>query len=126
MQRIIFGLFDGQNMDGDDGKVYPINANYASKSRLVEGDILKLIIEEDGNFIFKQAERVGVRRIPGILTFEKTVAAKNKVYNILPSSITYFKAEPGDELIILVPADRECTWAAVENVIKNIDYDKEL
>ena len=35
--RVIEGVFDGQMMLGPDGKSYPIPANYASKSKLVEG-----------------------------------------------------------------------------------------
>ena len=52
--KIIEGQFDGQNMIGPDGKVYPVPANYASKSKLVEGDTLKLTIAQDGSFIYKQ------------------------------------------------------------------------
>ena len=42
--KVIEGIFDGQIMIGPDGKNYPVPANYASKSKLVEGDILKLYI----------------------------------------------------------------------------------
>jgi hypothetical protein len=49
--KIIEGVFDGQNMVGSDGKTYPVPANYASKSKLVQGDILKLTIAEDGSFL---------------------------------------------------------------------------
>ena len=38
--KVIEGVFDGQNMIGPDGKQYPVPANYASKSKLVEGDVL--------------------------------------------------------------------------------------
>ncbi|MBU4432193.1 hypothetical protein KKD60_02860, partial [Patescibacteria group bacterium] len=38
--KIVEGVFDGENMIGPDGKQYSIPANYASKSKLVEGDIL--------------------------------------------------------------------------------------
>src|SRR3989344_3463282 len=51
---IIEGVFDGQNMVGPDGKLYSVPANYASKSKLVEGDLLKLTISPDGSFIYKQ------------------------------------------------------------------------
>ena len=40
--KVIEGIFDGQIMIGPDGKNYPVPANYASKSKLVEGDIMKL------------------------------------------------------------------------------------
>ena len=52
--KVIEGVFDGQNMVGSDGKTYPVPANYASKSKLVQGDILKLTIAEDGAFLYKQ------------------------------------------------------------------------
>src|SRR3989338_10359289 len=52
--KVIEGVFDGQNMIGPDAKQYPVPANYASKSKLVEGDVLKLTIAEDGSFIYKQ------------------------------------------------------------------------
>jgi hypothetical protein len=42
--KVIEGIFDGQIMIGPDGKNYPVPANYASKSKLVEGDIMKLTI----------------------------------------------------------------------------------
>ena len=38
--KVVEGVFDGQTMIGPDGKSYPVPANYASKSKLIEGDIL--------------------------------------------------------------------------------------
>ena len=52
--KIIEGVFDGQIMIGPDGKNYPVPANYASKSKLVEGDLMKLTITPDGKFLYKQ------------------------------------------------------------------------
>jgi hypothetical protein len=52
--KVLEGVFDGQNMVGSDGKTYPVPANYASKSKLVQGDILKLTIGDDGAFLYKQ------------------------------------------------------------------------
>ena len=43
--RIIEGVFDGYQMIGPDGTKYSVPANYSSKSKLVEGDLLKLTIE---------------------------------------------------------------------------------
>src|ERR1700751_2253296 len=51
--KVIEGVFDGQNMVGTDGKTYPVPANYASKSKLVQGDILKLTVAENGTFLYK-------------------------------------------------------------------------
>src|SRR4030042_5020393 len=52
--KVIEGIFDGQYMIDKDGKKYPIPANYASKSKLVAGDVMKLTILSDGSFVYKQ------------------------------------------------------------------------
>lgn len=120
---IIEGVFDGQNMVGPDGKLYSVPANYASKSKLVEGDLLKLTISPDGSFIYKQIGPVERDRIVGVLsrddqTEDFRVLARGQYFRILLASITYFKADMGDEVVILVPKGTPSSWAAVENVIK--------
>lgn len=120
--KIIEGVFDGQNMVGPDGRIFPVPANYASKSKLVEGDILKLTIADNGSFIFKQIGPVDRKKIIGTVVKDDegdfTVIVGDRSYRVLLASVTYFKAEPGDEITIVVPRDKESTWAAVENVIK--------
>ncbi|MEK7569922.1 MAG: hypothetical protein AAB515_00555 [Patescibacteria group bacterium] len=123
--RIIEGLFDGQHMVGPDGKQYSVPANYASKSKLVEGDKLKLTITGDGSFIYKQIGPVDRNRVVGKLvrdeqTDEFQVVAAGIVYRVLLASITYFKGEPGDDVVILLPKDQQARFAAVENIIKHI------
>src|SRR4030042_3812768 len=66
--EIVEGVFDGQVMMGTDGKQYPVPANYASKSKLVEGDMLKLTITPDGSFVYKQIGPVERKRIIGIVS----------------------------------------------------------
>src|SRR5690348_1286273 len=68
--KVIEGVFDGQNMVGSDGKTYPVPANYASKSKLVQGDILKLTIGDDGAFLYKQIGPIPRKQLVGILTQE--------------------------------------------------------
>lgn len=120
--KIIEGVFDGQNMMGPDAKKYPVPANYASKSKLVEGDILKLTIADDGSFIYKQIGPVERAKKIGILSQteagEYRVLADGKTYKVLLASLTYFKAEPGDEITIVVPKEQDGEWAAIENIIK--------
>jgi hypothetical protein len=120
--KVIEGVFDGQNMIGPDGKQYPVPANYASKSKLVEGDVLKLTIADDGSFIYKQIGPVERRKALGTLSQnekgEYMVVADGITYRVLLASLTYFKAEPGDQVTVVVPKDGEASWGAVENVIK--------
>lgn len=116
--KIVEGIFDGQKMAGPDGKEYPVPANYASKSKLVEGDILKLTIVDDGSFIYKQIGPIERRQIIGTLVQHDGayyVEASGREYRILLASVTYFKIEMGDQVTIIVPADNpDAEWAAVE------------
>jgi len=120
--KVIEGMFDGQNMIGPDGKQYPVPANYASKSKLVEGDVLKLTIADDGSFIYKQIGPIERRKILGVLVQDEKgeykVVAEGKPFKVLLASLTYFKAEPGDQVTIVLPKDPDANWGAVENVIK--------
>lgn len=116
--KVVEGVFDGQKMAGPDGKEYPVPANYASKSKLVEGDILKLTIGDDGTFIYKQIGPVPRRQIIGTLVQHDGayyVEASGREYRILLASVTYFRINMGDQVTIIVPEDNpEATWAAVE------------
>lgn len=116
--KVVEGVFDGQKMAGPDGKEYPVPANYASKSKLVEGDILKLTIGDDGTFIYKQIGPIPRRQIIGTLVQHDGayyVEANGREYRILLASVTYFRINIGDQVTIIVPEDNpEATWAAVE------------
>ncbi len=120
--KVIEGVFDGQNMIGPDKKQYPVPANYASKSKLIEGDVLKLTIADDGSFIYKQIGPAERKKMLGVLMVDERgdfkVLAEGKTFKVLLASLTYFKAEAGDEVTIVVPKDQSAEWAAVENVIK--------
>ena len=65
------------------------------------------------------------KRIRGTLmqdedTGEYSVMAQGNTYKVLSASITYYKGEVGDEAVILVPADKQSNWAAVENIMKQL------
>lgn len=121
--RSIEGVFDGQHMVGEDGKQYLVPPNYASKSKLVEGDLLRLIIAENGRFIFKQRGPIERERVKGVLVYndqtnEWFAVSEGRKFRILGASVTYFKAEPNDDAIVLVPSGNPSSWAALENVIR--------
>lgn len=121
--KIVEGVFNGKSMIGPDSRDYPVPANYASKSKLVPGDVLKLTIGGDGGFVYKQIGPVERKRVVGPLTSEDgqfKVIAAGKAYKVLLASVTYYRAEPGDEVVLLVPAVGESEWGAIDNVIPKL------
>jgi hypothetical protein len=116
--KVIEGVFDGQNMLGPDGKTYPVPANYASKSKLVQGDILKLTIADDGSFIYKQIGPVPRKQVIGTLIQRDGgyfVEVGDKEYRVLLASVTYFKGHIGDQVSVMLPEDdTDVEWAALE------------
>jgi len=122
--KVVEGIFDGAHMLGLDGKQYTIPANYASKSKLVEGDRLKLTIAPDGTFVYKQIGPVERERKVGTLQRDEAtsafvVEAEGRVYRVLQASVTFYDGSEGDEVVILVPTAKSARWAAVENIIKS-------
>jgi len=123
-EQIIEGVFNGAKMVGPDGKEYAVPPNYASKSKMVEGDLLKLTITRNGQFIYKQTGPVERERRRGELvsdpvTDQWSVLADGRTYTILKASVTFYKGQAGDEVIFLVPKDANgsAAWGAVENII---------
>lgn len=118
--RVIEGIFDGQNMVDSNGQTYPVPANYASKSKLVEGDGMKLTITDEGKFIYKQIAPTERRITKGVLIQEDgqyKVLAEGKTFRVLLASVTFYRAEVGDQVTVLLPVDGEAHWAAVEAVL---------
>ncbi|MBQ2660157.1 hypothetical protein IJF86_01960 [Candidatus Saccharibacteria bacterium] len=116
--KIIEGVFDGQIMIGPDGKNYPVPANYASKSKLVEGDLMKLTIAPDGKFLYKQIGPVERKTVIGTLVHREDkyfVEVSGKEYEILYASVTYFRLHEGQQVSVVIPAEnKDARWAAVE------------
>jgi hypothetical protein len=120
--RIVEGTFTGQKMLGSDNEEYHVPPNYASKSKLVPGDHMKLTITQSGAFIYKQISPVPRKRLVGELTLDSTtgqwsVVSDGKPYKILTASATFYRGKPGDEVVFLVPESGEASWGAVENII---------
>ncbi len=118
--KIVEGVFDGQNMIDAKGETYPVPANYASKSKLVEGDKLKLTIAENGAFVYKQIEPVPRKMAVGHLVLDGSqyqVLADKKSYNVLFASVTFYKASVGDRVTIILPAEHNAEWGTLENVL---------
>ena len=84
--------------------------------------MLKLTIAEEGSIIYKQINPVERRKVMGLIKKKEKgdykVLAEGKSYKVLLASLTYFKADAGDEVTIVLPQDIDSDWAAVEHVIK--------
>ena len=116
--KVIEGVFDGSIMIGPDGKNYPVPANYASKSKLVEGDLMKLTITPEGKFLYKQIGPVERKTVIGTLIHHDDkyyVEVAGREYEILYASVTYFHLREGSQVSVVIPANNDdAQWAAVE------------
>ena len=45
------------------------------------------------------------------------VEARGQEYHVLFASVTYFKAQPGDQVTMVIPDEGDAEWAAIEAVI---------
>ncbi|MCF7846918.1 MAG: hypothetical protein K9M51_02630 [Candidatus Gracilibacteria bacterium] len=118
--RILEGIFDGQNMITPDNQKYPVPANYASKSKLVEGDKMKLMIQPNGAFVYKQIELIPRKLLTGKLILDGNqykVLTDTQDFNVLYASVTFFHGKVGDTVTIILPEDGLAGWAAIENII---------
>jgi len=124
-EQAVEGIFNGGQMVDAEGKTYQVSANYASKSKLVEGDPLKLYITPDGKFFYKQLGPIPRITTPGTLRAEGSHyvidADDGKTYSVLTASVTYYMSlyglRAGDRVMILLPADRPAVWAVIDNVL---------
>jgi hypothetical protein len=126
--KVIEGVFDGQSMMDKKGTVFPVPANYASKSKLIPGDVLKLTVTEEGKFLYKQIGPVERKTIVGPLVYNDgryQVLANNKAYSVLLASVTYFRADVGDEVTLIIPMNEDSDWGAIEAVLPKFDDPEE-
>ena len=123
-EQIVEGVFNGEKMVDNDGKEYSIPPNYISKSKMVEGDMLKLTITKLGSFVYKQIGPIDRKRITGVLvtspdTGQWLVEAEGKTYKVIDAAVSFFKGREKDTVVLLIPQDGNSQWGAVENVINN-------
>lgn len=128
--KSVHGEFNGRNMIGDDGIMYEVPGNYASKSRLLQGDRLRMDLMPNGAVIYKQIEPQRQTRIIARVQIKNghsyNLVCENKTYRLLKESATYFKVQDGDNVVALIPAEQESDWAVIDNVVGKLDDDVEL
>jgi hypothetical protein len=124
--EVVEGFFDGENMIGDNGQIYTVPPNYASKTQLVIGDRMKWILTKDRE-VYKLILAAPRERVTG------TFAIEGEHYVVLvdkhPTPIKILKASAtyaiknlgliqGDEVAITIPKDTTPTWGAFNTVLK--------
>lgn len=109
-------------MQGSDGKIYPVPMNYASKTKLVPGDRLKLRIMEDGKLVYKVIAAAPKKYVKAKLSKTEegkfiALTEEGKAYNLNQAAVTFFKGTVGNEMSIIVNANEEHPAAAIEAFI---------
>ena len=120
--QIVEWVYDGYFMVGSDKKKYPVPMNYASKTKLIPWDVLKLRVMEDGKLIYKligQANRKYVKATLSKTDENKFTALTDDgdMYYLNQAAVTYYKGQTGDELSIIVNGDGIGNFGAIEAVI---------
>lgn len=118
--KIIEWVFTWEEMLWVDNHKYPVPVNYASKSKLVQWDRLKLTIEPNWRMLYKQIKPIERETKVWLLTKDQwkfQVVSEWATYNVLTAAVTHFKAEIWDSVSVVVPAWKQANFAAIEAVI---------
>ena len=118
--KIVEWVFTWEEMLWTDWIKYSVPANYASKSKLVQWDRLKLTIKPDWKMLYKQIKPI--ERVTKIWLLSESngkyqVIVDWKTYNLLKAAVTHFWANIWDKLAIIIPASKTATFAAIENIV---------
>lgn len=118
--KVIEGIFTGKDMLGADKNIYPVPANYASKSKIVEGSKLKVTIKADGSYQYKIIEEIPFDTSTGTLIKDGDqfmIISQWGIYQVLPASVTYLQARVGDRISIRIPRGIKATFATIDTLI---------
>ena len=120
--QVVEWKFDGTFMIGNDAKMYPVPMNYASKTKLIPGDMLKLRIMEDGKLIYKVIGPAPRKFLKAKLTKTEegkfiALTEENKTFSLNQAAVSFFKGNVGNEITIILNAGEDSGFAAIEAVI---------
>jgi hypothetical protein len=105
----ITGTFDGYYLVTETGEKLEVPANYAAKSRLVFGDILK-VVEEDGKQLFKQITKVPRKKLEAVANKKEGkwyALAEAGSYKISDIAADFNALQVNDKITILIPMDNQ-------------------
>lgn len=120
--KVIEWVFDWYFMIWSDWKKYPVPLNYASKTKLISWDILKLRILQDWKLMYKliwEAPRKFIKATLSKSDDNKFIGITEewKAYSLNQAAVTFFKWKPWDELSIVINSDWNWDYAAIEALI---------
>ena len=118
--KIVEWVFTWEEMLWADWNKYPVPANYASKSKLVQWDKLKVTINPTGKMLYKQIAPIDREFITWLVVKEKDkfqVVANWKTYDLLTAAVTHFKANIWDNVTVIIPKWKDATFAAIDLVL---------
>ena len=130
--EVVEGYFDGENMVGDNGQVYLVPQNYASKTQLIIGDRMKWILTKTRE-IFKLIQPADRERTSGTFAIEGDnylvlVDGISGPVKILKASATYamknLGLKVGDEVAIYIPKNATPVWGAFISVVTKSEENK--
>ena len=115
------GEFDGEFLVDSSGKKHDVPNNYSAKSRLVHGDQLKRIEDNEG-VVYKQIHKVDRDKIKGVLNKKEGqwyVLTDKGTFKISDTAAEFNHAEVNDEAVAIIPRDNHnVPFAALDRVFK--------
>ncbi len=120
---IVIWEYDWYYMIWEDQKEYPVPLNYASKTKLIPWDKLKLKILKNGKFVYKlilQAERKHLKAILSKTDWNRYIWITDewKIYFLNQAAVSFFRWKIWDSLFIIINSKKESDSAAIEALIK--------
>lgn len=118
--KVVEWVFTGDGMLWSDGNMYPVPANYASKSLIVQWSKLKATIDPNGKIIYKIIEEIPYETKKGFITKNGEryqITSEERSYNVLLAAVTFHKANIWDQVSIRVPEWKTATFAVIDAVI---------
>ncbi len=126
-REVVEGYFDGENMIGDNGRIYIVPQNYASKTQLVVGDRMKWILTTNRE-VFKLIQPVERQKVEGQFLIDNDIyyVSINNIdhpIKILKASATFAmktqNLKQGDIVSILIPRDTKSHWGAFISIVQS-------
>lgn len=115
----IVGIFDGYRMHTEDGSKFDVPLNYAAKSKLVYGDILKMI-DKDGKKMFKHIQKVDRTKIDGILTKKEGewyLLTDRGSYKVSDVAAEFQKAQLNSVATAFIPTEKlDAPFATIDEI----------